>query len=320
MNYVINGISRRKYWFWLILLLGIVTVSAIVLIPWGNIPGAIAVLQKQLHLLLTEHISRVESAPWQYGTSLIMISFLYGVFHAIGPGHGKAVIVGYLGTQKSEQISHGIKISFLASLLQAIVAIVLVTGIAQLLNLSLGAVKQYGASMEIASYILVILLGTVIILRAIRRLYNQRSRNVGKHSHQHSEMKHSCGCQHSYTPDSKQDVRQRGLVILSMGLRPCTGALIVLMYAYVVNVYAFGITATLAMGIGTGLAIAILACATILFRDRLVKWMERDGENRRESYLYLGSGLMLLGGVILVALGLSLLMVTSAVSVNHPLL
>lgn len=320
MNHVVDRIGQGRYWRWLILLVSLALV--IVLIPWAALPAEIALLQKQLHFHLTKHIARVETAPWQYGTSLILVSFLYGVFHAIGPGHGKAVIVGYLGTQRNEQVAQGVKISFLASLLQALVAIVLVTGIAQLLNLSLGSAKQYGKHLEMASYVLVVLLGTMVVFRAILRLYKQYSLNSIKNPvhHHHSEMAHSCSCQHSYVPESKQDARQRGLVVLSMGLRPCTGALVVLMYAYVVNVYAFGIAATLAMGVGTGLTVAILAFATIIFRNWLMKWLERDSGSERKRYGYFGSGLMLLGGLLLLALGLSLLMTAGIAPVNHPLL
>ncbi|MFO7580005.1 MAG: nickel/cobalt transporter [Nitrosomonas halophila] len=320
MNLLINGRHLKKYGLWFGMLMGVGLL--VLLIPWTEVPSAIAALQKQLHVRLTAHISQVEASPWRYGTSLILVSFLYGVFHAIGPGHGKAVIVGYLGTQKNEQIAHGIKISFLASMLQAIVAIVLVTSLIQLLNLSLASVKQYGANIEMASYLLVILLGAVICVRAWLFFYKQlKPKQQHTHAHAHADHGHACGCQHSYVPDAKQDIRQRGLVVLSMGLRPCTGALIVLMYAYVVQVEIFGIMATLAMGVGTGMTVAILAYLTIVFRDRLLKWIERNDRMKSGVQLFLVPGLMLFGGVLLIALGSSLLWVTqAAVPIGHPLL
>ncbi|MGG7054176.1 nickel/cobalt transporter [Nitrosomonas sp. ANs5] len=318
MNHWVDGMHLKKYWLWSVMLVGVGLLVS--LIPWSEVPSAIAALQKQLHLRLTTHISQVEASPWRYGTSLILVSFLYGVFHAIGPGHGKAVIVGYLGTQKNEQIVHGIKISFIASMLQAIVAIMLVTGLFQLLNLSLASVKQYGAKIEMASYLLVILLGVVICVRAWLHFYKRRMPNH-QHTHTHADHGHACGCQHSYVPDARQDIRQRGLVILSMGLRPCTGALIVLMYAYVVKVEIFGIAATLAMGVGTGMTVAMLAYLTIIFRDRLLKWIERNDRMKSGVQLFLVPGLMLFGGVLLITLGSSLLWVTHAAApIGHPLL
>lgn len=312
---IVNGVGQKKYWMWSALSFSVILM--VVLIPWASIPGMVVTLQRQLHSLLSEHISHVAASPWQYGTSLILISFLYGVFHAIGPGHGKVIIAGYLGTQRSERIGHGVKISFLASLLQAVVAIVLVTGIAQLLYLSPGIVRRYGTDIEMASYILIILLGGMICLRAWLHLYRKRHLNTFSHL---AAEKHACGCQHGYLSGSRDDMKQRALVILSMGLRPCTGALIVLMYAYMVNVYVFGVVAVLAMGIGTGLAVALLACLTVIFRDRLVKWVKRNDESRGRIYPYLDSGLMLFGGLMLMVLGVSLLMMANTIPPHHPLL
>ncbi len=315
---ITDRVRWSRYGLWFLLLGGLTLVT--IWIPWANIPAVVAGLQKQLHVLLTEHISRVGGSPWKYGTGLILISFLYGVLHAAGPGHGKVVVAGYLGTQNNEQITHGIKISFLASLLQAIVAIVLVTGIAQLLYLSPALVKRYETGMEMAGYILVVLLGGVIILRALVRLYRQRTLNMHRSLRHQVKNEPACKCQHHYVANSKQDTRQRVLVILSMGLRPCTGALVVLMYAYMVNVYIFGVAAVLAMGIGTGLTVALIASLTILFRDRLTGWIKRGGGNRHNLLSYLDPGLMLLGGLVLVTLGLSLLSINSTIPVSHPLL
>ncbi|MDT8364809.1 MAG: hypothetical protein RQ714_09270 [Nitrosomonas sp.] len=323
---------RNKY-FWLVLtfILGVSFVA--MLVPWSTLLTAIAALQKQLHALLTAHISQVEHSPWQYGSGLILFSFLYGIFHAVGPGHGKAVIVSYLGTQSHEQASHGIMLSFLAALLQAVVAVVLVTTAAQLLDLSVGTARKYGHNLELASYILIMLLGGGICVRALLRLHKLRLVTHGqsmhpyaegnKHSHQHfkPENDHACGCQHGYVPETRHDSSQRWLVVLSMGLRPCTGAVIVLMYAYVVNVYIFGVIATFAMGIGTGLAVALLATITVLCRTRLLRWMVRQQDSKGHTLFdFFGAGLMLVGGLLLLLLGTSLFMMTDTVPVSHPLL
>jgi len=307
--------------FWLVLSICLGMSLGIFLIPWTSLLTDIATLQKQLHGLLTGHVSQVENSPWQYGAGLIFISFLYGIFHAVGPGHGKAVIVSYLGTQSQEQISQGIKLSFLAALLQAVVAIVLVTVAAQLLDLSMGTTRKYSHHLEFASYILIILLGGLIFLRALRSLHKLRSAE-SRHLLQDLESGsgHACACEHHYVPEMKYDKRQRGLVILSMGLRPCTGAVLVLMYAYVVNVYIFGVMATLAMGVGTGLAVALLAAVTVLCRTSLLKLIAQQ-ESKRYTFLrFFGAGLMLAGGVLLALLGVSLLMLTDIAPVSHPLL
>lgn len=312
-------IANKNLWLVVVLCLG--ALLTVFLIPWATLLATVAMLQKQLHILLTEHVSQVENSPWQYGSGLILISFLYGIFHAVGPGHGKAIIISYLGTQNQEQMSHGIRLSFLAALLQAVVAIVLVTVTAQLLDLSMGSARKYGHYLELASYILVVSLGGLICLRAIRKLHALRLSN-SRHLHQHvvSGSHHACKCQHHYVPETTDDNRQRGLVVLSMGLRPCTGAVLVLMYAYVVDVYVFGVMATLVMGVGTGIAVALLAMATVYCRTRLLKWVTLQDDKEHLLVRFLFAGLMLTGGILLLLLGVSLLMVTDIVPVSHPLL
>lgn len=324
-------IGRKKFWLVLVPVLGI-AVAVIFWIPWSSLLTTVAALQKQLHVLLTEHISQVAHSPWQYGSGLILVSFLYGVFHAVGPGHGKAVIVSYLSTQSHEQISQGIKLSFWAALLQAVVAIVLVTVTAQLLDLSIGGARKVGHHLEMVSYVVIILLGSGICLRALWGFHKLRLArheqtkhsdiNESEHAHQHSasETHQACGCQHHYVTETGYDGKQRWLVVLSMGLRPCTGALIVLMYAYVVNVYVFGVIATLAMGVGTGLAIALLAFVTVLCRTRLLGWVAQQDSNRYTLFQFFGIALMLTGGVLLLLLGVSLLMLTDTAPLPHPLI
>ena len=104
---------------------------------------AIVDLHKTLHYMLTVHINAVSNNALQYGGVLIALSFAYGIFHAVGPGHGKTVIVTYLGTHK-ESMWNGILISLSAAILQAVIAIALVSILAIVLKLNLAEVQHYG--------------------------------------------------------------------------------------------------------------------------------------------------------------------------------
>ena len=61
------------------------------------------------------------SAVW----GLLGLSFLYGIFHAAGPGHGKAVISSYV-VANEETWRRGVVLSFASALLQAFVAVAFV--------------------------------------------------------------------------------------------------------------------------------------------------------------------------------------------------
>ena len=71
------------------------------------------------------------SAAW----GLFGLSFVYGMFHAAGPGHGKAVISSYV-VANEQTWRRGVVLSFASALLQALVAIALVGVAAALLNAS----------------------------------------------------------------------------------------------------------------------------------------------------------------------------------------
>src|SRR6266545_7685034 len=98
------------------------------------------------------------SAVW----SLLGISFLYGIFHAAGPGHGKAVISSYL-VANEETWRRGIVLSFASALLQAFVAVAIVGIAAALLNATASQMCSAERVIELASYALIALVGARLI-------------------------------------------------------------------------------------------------------------------------------------------------------------
>ncbi len=96
--------------------------------------------------------------------SLAAVSFAYGVFHAAGPGHGKAVIASYM-LANEKALRRGIVLSALSALLQAVVAIAIV-GVAALV-LGATAQKMTAAThvVEVASYVCITALGLWLVWR-----------------------------------------------------------------------------------------------------------------------------------------------------------
>jgi ABC-type nickel/cobalt efflux system permease component RcnA len=304
--------------------------------------------------MLTSHIKAVASNAESFGFGLIGVSFLYGAFHAIGPGHGKAVIVTYLGTHK-ESLRSGIVISLIAAILQSIVAIILVSTLAIVLKFNFHEVQQYGNNIAYVSYALIVALGVVLLVTSLRRIakhfankkqLNQHHHEHGEshshgHSHDHShDDDHShhahaethdhdhghhhdhgsnCGCTHAHVPEKDQSLWKTITVILSMGLRPCTGAIVVLVYAHLVGVYNYGIAATLMMGVGTGLSVSLIAIAAQHARSWLEKFAESSGSSSILSSAQFSNYVKFIGGVFLVALGWSLYIAASTSTAHYHL-
>ena len=98
------------------------------------------------------------SAVW----TLLGISFAYGIFHAAGPGHGKAVISSYL-VANEETARRGIVLSFASALLQALVAVALVAVFAWLLSSTAKTMCSAEKAIEIASYALIAAFGARLV-------------------------------------------------------------------------------------------------------------------------------------------------------------
>lgn len=295
---------------------------------WSDSILLITELQTKFHQLLSKHIGQFNEEPISNGIILIVISLIYGVFHAAGPGHGKAVLVTYLSTQK-ETLKQGIMISFAAAIFQATVAITIVTLISIILNQTFSQANLVSMRTEQSSYILVILFGAYFVIRSLLKLkkrflthaINHTDGNIEKHNHAHNHShNHVHGedcCHHTYVPEAKISKWQTLAIIVSMGARPCTGAIMVLIYAKIIGIYWVGVIATFLMGFGTGLTIATLGFLTIFFRDKMSRLVSNASTTHHSDITSVL--LSTLGGVLLISLGWSLLQASLSPAAQHPL-
>lgn len=246
--------------------------------------------QKSFHLALSSALGEIQSNTWQAGLILLSMSFLYGVFHAVGPGHGKFILTSYLALEQTK-LRQALKLSLASSLLQGIVAIVLVSVIVVIFTLSRQQFNLTVKWVEQGSFVLIILLGVYWCYLAIkqwlkptRKLKSPKIKQIrpiasGMKSaqicqiHQHDEH---CGCGHRHLPNQEelqqiQDWKSRLLLVLSIGVRPCSGAILMLFLAYTLDLYFWGVISALAMAVGTGLTLAIFALLVIGARTQAVK-------------------------------------------------
>jgi ABC-type nickel/cobalt efflux system permease component RcnA len=127
----------------------------------SGIGGVILTIQAHFYAALTAAVQALK-ADGVGLMSLATIGFLYGIFHAAGPGHGKAVISGYIIASKGS-ISHGLALSLAAALLQAVVAISVVGVFAVLLEATATTINAAARNIELASFAAVAAMGAILL-------------------------------------------------------------------------------------------------------------------------------------------------------------
>jgi len=291
----------------------------------GGIVGWILAKQSEFYREISSTIRAAKSdgsAVW----TLLAISFAYGIFHAAGPGHGKAVISSYL-VANQETARRGIVLSFASALMQSLVAVVIVAICAWLLNATAGTMCNAEKVIEIASYALIAAFGARLVWTKgggfigalqVERPLPAMAAAAPPHHHDHGHRHHHdhhhgdnhdhvhdehCGHSNGPTPNELAGPGgwRRGFgAIFAVGLRPCSGAILVLVFALAQGLFWAGIAATFVMGLGTAITVAIIAVMAVSAKDlarRLSAGREGGGALVMRGVEFAAAGLVLLFGL-----------------------
>ena len=314
-------------------------------VPDG-ISGWLLAKQAEFYRLLSGAIRNAKtdgSAVWL----LMGLSFAYGIFHAAGPGHGKAVISSYL-VANEETWKRGVTLSFASALVQALVAVAVVGIAAALLGATAKTMSNAVWWIEIASYLLIAFMGARLLytkgrafmgewalLRAPKSVgaaataahdhhhhghghdhHHDHAHHHHDHAHDHANPAHGeaghvhdehCGHSHGPTPDQLAGPGgwKRGLTaIFAVGLRPCSGAILVLVFALAQGIFWAGVAATFVMGLGTAITVAAIATLTVTatgFAARIAATRTGYGSLALRGIEVAAAAVVLLFGVALLA-------------------
>ncbi|MRS14662.1 nickel transporter [Enterobacteriaceae bacterium RIT691] len=242
---------------------------------WPQVMIKSIIWQRELNQQMSGLLQAVAENPTKAGGSLLAFSFLYGVLHALGPGHGKVVITTWLATHPSK-LKSSIGLTLAASLLQGFVAIGLVVVVLTLLALPARQLHLSSFWLEKGSYALVGVLGLMLCGRALKKLHQLMKKPTFTSFTPHHVHDANCGCGHQHMPsptlmEKGGDWRARLMIILSMGMRPCSGAIMVLLFSKVIGVFSWGVVSALAMAAGTSITISSLALLVHSFRQLAVR-------------------------------------------------
>jgi nickel/cobalt transporter (NicO) family protein len=270
--------------------------------PPGGFAGWVLAKQAEYYRALGAMI-RAAKADGSAAVGLLGLSFAYGIFHAAGPGHGKAVISSYL-VANEETWRRGIVLSFAAALLQALVAIGIVGIAAVLIGATAKMMGDTVRVIETLSYLLIMALGARLLwvkgngfAAALRETlaptvalrpagaavaidpatplppvhrhdegdhHHHDPGGHGHHDHAGTPHAHAGACDHAHGPEPQTLAGRggwaRGLsAIVAVGLRPCSGAILVLVFALAQGLFPLGVAATVVMGVGTAITVAAIA-------------------------------------------------------------
>lgn len=292
---------------------------------WSKLLAWIMTTQSELHQQLSTAMRLVAQDGWAAMWPLIGISLLYGVFHAAGPGHGKAVIATYLGTSRT-RLHRGLLLSVLSAIVQGIVAVVLVEVVVGVLGYSLRRTHGAAAQLENLSFALVTVLGAVLALRCAKTLYRQWRQprhDTGSLFSGDGRMQAycaDCGGPHRLAVEHMDQplTWRTGLpIILAIGMRPCTGAILVLLVAYSLGLRWVGIAAVLAMSLGTSATVSLLAVAAVSLRQGVLRAIQLEARPQHWARVMFDM-LGFIGGTGIFLMGIGLLQ-QGLKTVSHPL-
>lgn len=287
--------------------------------------------QKSTNFALSAALNALAEHRWQAGVSLMLVSFLYGVFHAVGPGHGKFILSGYLAFEQT-RLPQAVKITLISAMVQGAVAVTLVSLFVAVLNLSRHYFNLSILWVERSSFVLMILFGLYWCYQAVQQrkqhctrqkkpqIYALRPLHVATlPAHTHAP---SCPCGHKHLPSEAElgqakDWKSAAMLVLSIGIRPCTGAVLVLFLAYTLDLYLWGVAAAIVMALGTGLTLSLFALLVLFARQKAVqasRWYLSQQRSKEAAV-----GVKLLAGVLLIGLGMLLLHSSALEPMSSPL-
>jgi nickel/cobalt exporter len=264
--------------------------------PLGRIFAWILDKQQTLQRSLATSVKGLKTDnPIGGALTLVGLSFLYGILHAVGPGHGKAIISSYV-VANEETARRGVIISFIAAGLQALTAILLVGLLLIGLNATGLQVNAWANQLESVSYAMIALVGLYLLSTQSMLLWRRwrgvpAAQAASTHAaHGHGHKGHHHGHDHDHDHDHHHehhhthgeacdhivDARQLAgpfswrkvmAVVFSVGIRPCTGAILVLVFALTQGLFWAGVAATFAMALGTAITVAALASLALGSRE-----------------------------------------------------
>lgn len=258
-------------------------------------------VQSRFYRALQAAVSAMKESGAAFWT-LLALGFGYGVFHAAGPGHGKAVISAYL-VANERALAKGFGLSLAAALLQAVVAVLIVGAASILFNATAATMSRMTANVELLSFSAVAALGALMTWRKAGKVLGVAALARDPLAGPQAE---ECDHVHLPPPEAIDRIgrwREWAGIVLAAGMRPCAGAIIVLVFALSQGLFAAGVAAAFAMALGTALTTGLIAAIAVFAKGLAL----RIAGGRGAAGAVAIAGIELLAAAFVLVLGVSLL-------------
>jgi nickel/cobalt transporter (NicO) family protein len=230
-----------------------------------RIGASVVMLQSRVNRAINAQLMEIKAGdkPWALWGGLL-IGFLYGVFHALGPGHGKSVIIGYFLGRQAHPL-RGIAMASWISLSHVLGAIVIVTVVHFILSQSLASPVDEVDGLRVFSYVAILLIGLGMLWQALRG-----GGHAHAHAHHHHGHSHSHDHDHGHCAHVPGARKEQGLLGFAAGFIPCSGAILILVFALTNGIVFSGIAMTLAIAVGMAITLSVMGVLSILVRRQIV--------------------------------------------------
>jgi ABC-type nickel/cobalt efflux system permease component RcnA len=266
---------------------------------------------------------------------LMGLGLAYGVVHAAGPGHGKAVLASYMLANETS-LKRGAVMALMAALLQALIAIGLVGAAGFVFRATASQMNQAADWIDLASYCSIAAIGAWLVWRKGGALiaalsehtrrrravtsapayagvaWRQPAFSLSAAAYRAAPPGAAAGpgdaCGHAHAPNAAElngpfSWRAAVGTVIAAGARPCSGAILVLAFAMAQGLFAAGVAAALAMAIGTAATTGALAWMAVFAKSAAMRLVA--GENSR--FALVAKGFEFAAALAVLAFGVALL-------------
>lgn len=298
-------------------------------VPWASIAHWASVQQREFQNAMALALQKIKAGDTVALWTLCVATASYGFVHALGPGHGK-VLLGGAALASGATLRRMITLSMIASLAQSLVAILIVAVLVKTAKIASGdAIEMTETWLVPLSYFAIIMIGALLVVRGLKEVlkmkrslahdnshlhnshhdHNHSHSHDHDHDHDHSHNHHdharcsSCGHSHGVSLEQVQSLttsKEAAALIGSIAIRPCTGALFLLVIAARFDIFWAGVLATLTMGFGTASFNIITACSGVAARQLAFLGNASSNSSARS----LSAGLHIIGGLLVSTLSL----------------